>query len=43
MQEASKLGASDYITKPCDLDKLEASVLSILVPEKFKRDGAGKE
>ena len=43
MQEASKLGASDYITKPCDLDKLEASVLSILVPEKFKRDAAGKE
>lgn len=43
MQEASKLGASDYITKPCDLEKLEASVLSILIPEKFKSDDAGKE
>jgi two-component system response regulator (stage 0 sporulation protein F) len=30
MEEAKKLGALDYITKPFDLEKLEAMILSIL-------------
>jgi len=32
---ATKLGAADYINKPCDLDKLEALILAILVREKY--------
>jgi two-component system, response regulator, stage 0 sporulation protein F len=36
MEDAKRLGACDYLTKPCDLEKLEALVLSILVPEKYK-------
>lgn len=36
IKEANKLGACDYITKPCDLLNLEALILSILIPEKYK-------
>ncbi len=38
VRQARKLGACDYITKPCDLEKLEALILSILVPERLKQD-----
>jgi two-component system response regulator (stage 0 sporulation protein F) len=38
IKEANRLGACDYITKPFDLEKLEALVLSILIPEKYKQD-----
>jgi two-component system response regulator (stage 0 sporulation protein F) len=38
MEEAKKLGALDYITKPFDLEKLEALILSILIQEKYKHD-----
>ena len=38
IEEANRLGACDYITKPFDLEKLEALVLSILIPEKYKQD-----
>jgi response regulator of citrate/malate metabolism len=30
ISEAKRLGACDYIMKPCDLEKLEALVLSVL-------------
>jgi two-component system response regulator (stage 0 sporulation protein F) len=36
MEEAEKLGALDYITKPFDLEKLEALILSIFINEKYK-------
>ncbi len=36
VNEAMRLGAADYINKPCDLEKLEALILSILVPDKFQ-------
>jgi len=36
LKEALKLGACDYLNKPFDLEKLEALVLSLLVPEKCK-------
>jgi two-component system response regulator (stage 0 sporulation protein F) len=36
MEEARKLGALDYITKPFDLEKLEALILSIFINEKYK-------
>ena len=35
ISEAKKLGACDYLIKPFDLEKLEALVLSILIPTKF--------
>lgn len=35
IREATKLGAADYINKPCDLEKLEALILSILVRKKY--------
>jgi two-component system response regulator (stage 0 sporulation protein F) len=38
MEEAKKLGALDYITKPFDLEKLEAMILSILIQEKYKKE-----
>jgi DNA-binding NtrC family response regulator len=31
IREANKLGAADYMNKPCDLEKLEALILAILV------------
>jgi DNA-binding NtrC family response regulator len=31
IREATRLGAADYINKPCDLEKLEALILAILV------------
>ncbi|MFC1592584.1 response regulator [Candidatus Omnitrophota bacterium] len=34
MQEAMKLGADDYIIKPCDLNKLDTLITSILFREK---------
>ena len=37
VKEATRLGACDYITKPFDLEKLEALVCSILIPEKHKQ------
>jgi DNA-binding NtrC family response regulator len=37
INEAKRLGACDYITKPCDLEKVEALVLSILIPRKYAR------
>jgi two-component system response regulator (stage 0 sporulation protein F) len=36
IEEAKRLGALDYITKPFDLEKLEAMILSILIQEKYK-------
>ncbi len=35
MEEATKLGALDYIIKPFDLEKLEALILSIFINEKY--------
>ena len=35
IKEAEKLGASDYITKPFDFEKLEALILSVLIQEKY--------
>jgi two-component system, response regulator, stage 0 sporulation protein F len=35
--QANKLGASDYLNKPCDLEKLEALILSIMVGDKFSK------
>ncbi len=43
IKEAIGLGALDYITKPCDLEKLEALILSILIPQSHKHDDAVKE
>ncbi|MFA5099870.1 MAG: response regulator [Candidatus Omnitrophota bacterium] len=37
IQSANKLGAADYINKPCDLEKLEALILSILVRAKYDK------
>jgi len=35
LKEAARLGAQDYMSKPCDLEKLESLILSILIREKF--------
>jgi two-component system response regulator (stage 0 sporulation protein F) len=35
--KAKELGALDYITKPCDLAKLEAMVLSMMIPENMDK------
>lgn len=43
IKEAERLGACDYITKPFDLEKLKALVLSLLIPEKYKHDDTVKE
>ena len=40
LEEAKRLGACDYITKPFNLEELETLVLSILVPEKYKHSSA---
>ena len=37
IKEAIALGASDYLTKPCNLQEVEALVLSILTQEKYKK------
>jgi len=36
LKEAQKLGACDYLSKPFDLEKLEALVLSLLAPGKIQ-------
>jgi len=43
IEEAKRLGACDYITKPFDLEKLEALVLSILIPEKYAHSDVDKK
>ena len=42
INEAKRLGACDYLTKPCDLEKIEALILSILIPEKYARGDTQK-
>ena len=37
VKEAKALGACDYLTKPCNLQELEALILSILMQEKYKK------
>jgi two-component system response regulator (stage 0 sporulation protein F) len=37
IKEATALGACDYLTKPCNLQEVEALVLSILMQEKYKK------
>lgn len=37
IKEATALGACDYLTKPCNLQEVEALILSILMQEKYKK------
>jgi len=37
IKEAKRLGACDYLTKPCNLTEVEALVLSLLMQEKYKK------
>lgn len=37
IKEAKALGACDYLIKPCDLQGVEALILSILMKEKYKK------
>lgn len=42
MKEAKDVGASDYLTKPCDFSKLDALLLSLLVSKKEFRKNKGE-
>ncbi|OGX17637.1 MAG: hypothetical protein A3K83_05520, partial [Omnitrophica WOR_2 bacterium RBG_13_44_8b] len=37
IKEATALGACDYLTKPCNLQEVEALILSILMQAKYKK------
>ena len=37
IKEAVALGACDYLTKPCNLQEVEALILSLLMQEKYKQ------
>jgi two-component system response regulator (stage 0 sporulation protein F) len=42
MKEAKDVGASDYLSKPCDFSKLDALLLSLLVAKKEFRKNKGE-